>query len=428
MFDLDKWQEIFETIRRNRLRTILTGFSVGWGIFMLVLLLGAGKGLENGVTREIASDAINSIFVFPGRTAEAYQGYKAGRRIRFTNEDFELLKREIPEVEHISSRFYIPGAAIISYKNNFGDFSVRSVHPGHQFVESTQIEQGRYITDRDLKEYRKVAVIGRRVRDALFGEGSNPIGKDIKINNFAFTVIGVSKESIADAGEEEIIYLPISTAQRTFNGRNDINRIIFTIGDATLDESKDIARRVRRLFAKRHHFDPNDRQAVWIRNRLENFQEFQNVMIGIRIFVWFIALGTLMAGIIGVGNIMLIVVKERTKEIGIRKALGATPNSIIGLILQESVFITTISGYLGILLGIGTLELYNSGLWLEFFQQFNMMQGVDLDSMDIFYHPEIDLGVAFRAMLLLVFAGALAGLVPSYRAAKIRPIIALREE
>lgn len=428
MFDLDKWQEIFETIRRNRLRTLLTGFSVGWGIFMLVLLLGAGKGLENGVTREIASDAINSIFIFPGRTAEAYKGYKAGRRIRFTNDDYELIKNGIPEVEYISSRFYIPGTPIISRQNNFGSFSIRCVHPGHQQVENTAIDLGRYLTERDLSDYRKVAVIGRRVRDALFGEGVNPIGQDIKINNFAFTVVGVSKESIADAGEEEVIYLPITTAQRIFNGKNEINRIIFTMGDATLDESKDIARRVRQLVAERHHFNPKDRQAIWVRNNIENFQEFQNVMMGMRIFIWFIAVGTLMAGIIGVGNIMLIVVKERTKEIGIRKALGATPNSIIGLILQESVFITTISGYLGILLGIATLEFYNSGVWLEFFQSFNMMQGVDLNAIDIFYNPSIDLGVAFRAMILLVVAGAFAGLMPAYRAAKIRPIVALREE
>ncbi|MEM6343000.1 MAG: ABC transporter permease [Bacteroidota bacterium] len=428
MFDLDKWQEIFETIRRNRLRTLLTGFSVGWGIFMLVLLLGAGKGLENGVTREIASDAINSIFIFPGRTAEAYKGYKAGRRIRFTNDDYELIKNGIPEVEYISSRFYIPGTPIISRQNNFGSFSIRCVHPGHQQVENTAIDLGRYLTERDLSDYRKVAVIGRRVRDALFGEGVNPIGQDIKINNFAFTVVGVSKESIADAGEEEVIYLPITTAQRIFNGKNEINRIIFTMGDATLDESKDIARRVRQLVAERHHFNPKDRQAIWVRNNIENFQEFQNVMMGMRIFIWFIAVGTLMAGIIGVGNIMLIVVKERTKEIGIRKALGATPNSIIGLILQESVFITTISGYLGILLGIATLEFYNSGVWLELFQSFNMMQGVDLNAIDIFYNPSIDLGVAFRAMILLVVAGAFAGLMPAYRAAKIRPIVALREE
>ncbi|MEL7532178.1 MAG: ABC transporter permease [Bacteroidota bacterium] len=428
MFDLDKWQEIFETIRRNRLRTLLTGFSVGWGIFMLVLLLGAGKGLENGITREIASDAINSIFIFPGRTAEAYQGYKAGRRIRFTNDDYELIKNGIPEVEYISSRFYIPGTTVISYQNNFGSFSIRCVHPGHQQVENTKMDMGRYLTDRDLADYRKVAVIGRRVRDALFGEGSDPIGKDIKINNFAFTVVGVSKESLADAGEEEVIYLPITTAQRIFNGKNEINRIIFTMGDATLNESKDIARRVRQLFAERHHFNPKDRQALWVRNNIENYQEFKDVMMGMRIFVWFIAIGTLMAGIIGVGNIMLIVVKERTKEIGIRKALGATPNSIIGLILQESVFITTISGYLGILLGIGTLEFYNSGIWLEFLQDFNLMQGVDLDAIGIFHHPEIDLGVAFRAMTLLVVAGAFAGWMPSYRAAKIRPIVALREE
>ncbi|MEL6650866.1 MAG: ABC transporter permease [Bacteroidota bacterium] len=428
MFDLDKWQEIFETIRRNRLRTMLTGFSVGWGIFMLILLLGAGKGLENGVTREMSSDAINSIFVFPGNTAEPYKGYKAGRRIRFTNDDYELLKREIPEIEYISARFYIPGSATIVYRNQYGNFSVRAVHPDHQFVENTQIDQGRYLNERDLIEYRKVAVIGRRVRDALFGENGEAIGKEIKVNNFAFTVIGVSKESVADAGEEEIIYLPISTAQRTFNGKTNINRIIFTIGDATVDESIDIARRVRTLFAERHHFDPKDRQAVWIRNRLENFQEFQQVMVGIRLFIWFIALGTLMAGVIGVGNIMLIVVKERTKEIGIRKALGATPASIVSLIIQESVFITTISGYLGILLGVWTLDFYNSGLWLDFFQQFNMMQGVDLDAIDIFHKPEVDIWVAFRAMIVLVVAGALAGLMPAYRAAQIRPIVALREE
>lgn len=427
MFDLDKWQEILETIRQNKLRTFLTGLSVGWGIYMLIILLGAGKGLENGFSRQIQGDAVNSIWIRGGVTTEPYQGLKPGRRIRLTNEDLAALKAEIPEIEHYTARFYIPGNVLVTRNGEYGNFNVRCVHPGHQFTENTQVVQGRYLNPTDIDEYRKVAVIGKKVQDALFPH-TNPIGKYLNVNNISFKVVGVYKEDISDADEENIIYLPVSTAQRTFNGGNKLNQIMVTVGDATLEESQGIAQRALRVLAERHRFSMKDRRAAWVDNNMEDFQIFQNVMFGIRAFVWFIAIGTLLAGIIGVSNIMIVVVKERTKEIGVRKALGATPRSIVSLILQEAVFITAISGYLGILFGILTLEFYNSGLWLEIGQAFGLLKDLDLTQMTIFHDPNIDIGVAFQAMTLLVIAGGFAGWVPARRAAKIRPIEALREE
>jgi putative ABC transport system permease protein len=427
MFDPDKWQEIFETVRQNKLRTVLTGLSVGWGIFMLILLLGAGKGLENGIERQIKGDAINSIWIRGGRTTEPYQGLKPGRRIELTNEDYEALEQEIPEIEHMTARFYIPGRVLVTRDGEYGNFNVRCVHPGHKFTENTQVPEGRYINDLDIEEYRKVTVIGRRVEKALFPKGS-AIGKYLQVNDISFKVVGIFEENIGDQEEEELIYLPVSTAQRTFNGSNKLNRILLTVGDATLEESKDIAQRIHRLIAERHRFSMKDRRAAWVDNNLEDFEEFKGVMRGIRIFIWCIAIGTLLAGIIGVSNIMIIVVKERTKEIGIRKALGATPRSIVSLILQEAVFITALSGYLGILVGILALEFYNSGLWLDFFQGLGMMQEVELDKLEIFYNPSVDLRVAFQAMVLLVIAGGFAGWLPARKAAEIRPVEALRAE
>ncbi len=427
MFDLDKWQEILETIRQNKLRTFLTGLSVGWGIFMLILLLGAGKGLENGFTRQIKGDAINSIWIRGGVTTEAYQGLKPGRRIQLTNEDYEALNAQIPEIDHATARFYIPGQVLVTRDGEYGNFNVRCVHPGHKFTENTHVPVGRYINDLDIREYRKVAVIGRKVQDALFKDGP-ALGEYLYVNNIPFKVVGIFHEDIGDQEEEEMIYLPVSTAQRTFNGSNKLNQILVTVGEASLEESKGIAQRILRIISERHRFSMQDRRAAWVDNNLEDFNVFQNVMKGIRMFIWFIAIGTLLAGIIGVSNIMIVVVKERTKEIGIRKALGATPRSIIALVLQESVFITTLSGYIGILLGILSLEFYNSGLWLDLAQTFGMLQGVDLDQLAIFHNPSIDISVAFQAMVLLVIAGTFAGWLPARRAASIRPIEALREE
>ncbi len=410
MFDIDKWQEILITIRKNPLRSFLTSFSVGWGILMLVTLLGLGQGLENGIRQEFEGDAINSIWIRNGQTSLPYEGFQEGRNIRLTVDDYEELKRRMPKGEAITARFYIPGTVSVTYNNETTSYSVRCVHPGHQTVENTYMVSGRYLNQPDLDLRRKVALVGRRTIEELF-EGEDPIGKSLEVNGVSFLIVGVYGEE--SEREEEVIYLPITTAMTAFGGSRFVNQVMFTVGDATPAESEAIQEEVTQLLAQRKKFDANDPAALRIRNNVVQFQQFTNIMGGIRIFVWFIASGTILAGIIGVSNIMVIVVKERTKEFGVRKAIGATPGSIISLIMQESIFITTVAGYIGLLLGVGIINLLSDAM---------------TNAVEIFANPEINLNVAISAMILLVIAGSLAGLVPAMRAARIRPIEALRDE
>ncbi len=410
MFDLDIWQEILSTIRANRLRTLLTGFSVAWGIFMLVILLGSGTGLENGIRYQFRDDAINSIWVSTGETSVPYKGLQPGRSVQLTNQDHSELERGIEGVEHITSRFYIPGSIVVSRGSEYGSFSVRCVHPGHREVEKTTVIDGRYINRLDIEEHRKVAVIGRLVAEALFADRP-AVGGWIKINGVLFRVVGVFEDDGSES-ELEMIYLPITTAQRVFGGANRVAQIIYTTGDASLAATQSMATETRATLARRHAFDPEDQRALFVRNNTEFFQRFVQLNAGIRAFIWVVGIGTILAGVVGVSNIMMVAVTERTREIGVRKALGATPASIVALVLQESVLITAASGYIGLVLGIGLLELIAG----------------NLPSSEFFREPGVDLGLALGATALLVTAGALAGLIPARRAARVRPIEALRTE
>lgn len=410
MFNLDNWKEIFETIRKNRLRTFLTGFSVLWGIMMLIILLGTGQGLENGVKNEFRDDAINSIWIYPGRTSMPYKGLKPNRRLRFTNEDFDYVQNRVEGVDEITGRFGIWNG-LTSRGTKYGTYNIRSVHPGHQLVENTEVTLGRYINESDLKENRKVCVIGRIVRSDLFQVDEEVIGQFIKVSGILFKIVGVFDDSGGD-GENRIIYLPISTAQMVFNAKEQVDQIMFTLTDDDPEYSRTVEADVLNKFSTKFRFDPQDRRAIRIRNNVLNFQQFADLFANVRIFIWFIGVGTLLAGIIGVSNIMLILVKERTKEIGIRKALGATPGSIIGLILMESVFITLVFGYIGLMLGVLVLDLMASGI----------------EGVDFFQNPGVDIGLAISATVLLVFSGALAGYIPARQATRIDPIVALRED
>jgi len=409
MFDLDKWQEILDTIRKNKLRTFLTGFSVAWGIFMLIVLLGSGQGLRNGVEYEFRDDAINSIWVYPGQTSLPHKGLKLGRRIKFTNDDHDQTRDRIDGIEHSTSRFY-PRVVSVTYKDKHEKFDVRAVHPGHRYVENTIVTEGRFLNDFDIERHRKVSAIGILVKQALFGDQA-AIGKHFLINGIAFKVVGVFEDTGGE-GEMDNIYIPISTAQRTYNGANQVAQFMVTTGDATVEESQAIATQIRQQLAERHNFPEEDRRAVFVNDLNERFQRFVDVMTGMRVFIWIIGIGTMLAGVVGVSNIMLIAVRERTREIGIRKALGATPASIVSLILQESVLITAVAGYVGLVLGVVTLELGRA----------------NLPESSFFRNPEVDLSVAIYATVLLVLAGALAGFFPARRAARIRPIEALRDE
>jgi len=409
VFDLDKWQEIFDTIRKNKLRTFLTGFSVAWGIFMLVVLLGSGEGLSNGIRYQFRDDAINSIWVRPGQTSVPYKGLQPGRAVQFTNEDYSLTKARVDGVEHITSRFYVRNPTV-TRGSEFGNFNIRCVHPDHLYLENTIVKTGRFINEMDIVECRKVAAIGLLVEKALF-KGEFPLGKYIEVNGVPFLVVGTFEDA-GGQGEMEMIYLPISTGQRTFNGANRIAQYMVTTGDAPLAKTADMAKTIRKQLATAHTFSEDDRRAVFIYNNSENFAQFVALMRGIRIFVWVIGIGTILAGVVGVSNIMMITVRERTKEIGIRKALGATPWSVIGLVLHESVFITGIAGYIGLVMGVAVLG-FAAG---------------KLPDSSFFRNPAVDLRVAIYATLLLVAAGTVAGLFPARRAASIRPIEALRDE
>ncbi len=409
MFDLDKWQEIYSTISKNKLRTFLTGFSVAWGIFMLIILLGSGYGLENGVRKEFEDDAANTLWVNQGVTSMSYKGYKPGRFIQFRNEDYDQTKT-LKDVDHISGRFTIWENNTLSYKNEYGSFDIICIHPDYGVVESLNPTKGRFLNDIDVEDVRKVAAIGKLVDEALF-KGEAPLGKYIQVAGIPFKVVGVFDDPGGDRDLSRI-YIPISTAQMVFNRGNRLGTMSMTIGDASVERSQEMVEEIRKDFAQRHHFDPEDQRAIFIWNNVENYMQFMTLFANIRLFIWVIGIGTIIAGIVGVSNIMMIVVKERTKEIGIRKSMGATPGSIISLILQESILITAFAGYLGLVAGVGLLELISK----------------NLPATDYFSNPEVNINVALGATAILILAGAIAGFVPARKAAAVKPVVALRDE
>lgn len=411
MFNRDNWQEILHTISKNKLRTFLTGFSVSWGIFMLIILLGSGTGLQNGVNQQFKDTSSNSIWVFSGQTSIPHDGMKPGRFVRFTNADYDEVSERVPGVEKTSARFYLSGSKV-SYQDENGTFNIRTVHPDHQFIEKTLTTEGRFLNEIDIREKRKVVSIGTLVEKALFKD-EDPLGKYIEINGIPFKVVGVFEDEGGE-NEQEVLYLPISTAQMVFNGGDRIHMFMFTIDEnAGLQESKAMEARIRQKMAEIHNFSPDDERAIRIWNNIEDFMMFNNLFKGIDAFIWIIGIMTIIAGIVGVSNIMMIVVKERTKEIGIRKALGATPWSVIRLILLESIAITAFSGYIGLVLGVGLIELVSKFI---------------PDDTEFFSNPSVNFEVAITATLILILAGSFAGFIPARKAASIKPIEALRDE
>ncbi len=410
MFDIDKWQEIFSTISKNKMRTLLTGFSVAWGIFMLVVLLGSGYGLENGVKREFEGDATNYVSVNSGITSKAYMGMKPGRSITFGNDDYNMLS-DVKNVEHISTRTRIVQNNMLSYKSEYGNFDIFAIHPDYRYVESLEIIDGRFLNTKDIDDYRKVVVLGRLVYESLFKNNEKAVGKYVKLSDVPFKVVGVYNDPGSDRDLLRV-YLPISTAQRVFNMGDLIRSVHFNLKGGSVEESEKLIKEVKSRLSAKHKFDPEDTRALFIFNSIQNYEQFMSLFAGIRFFIWIIGAGTIISGIVGVSNIMMIVVKERTKEIGIRKALGATPLSIVALILQESILITATAGYIGLVLGVGLLELISK----------------TLPAMDYFANPEININIALTATGLLVVAGAIAGYIPARRAAAVAPIVALRDE
>jgi len=410
MFDADKWQEIFETISKNKLRTFLTGFSVFWGIFMLIILLGSGNGLRNGFKADFESDAINSIWIYQGRTTIPFKGLQPGRSIRFTDDDHDVIDNgRVTGLENVASRIWVSNHDMV-YKNRKGNFGVIATHPGQFYAENATMITGRFLNDIDTEQRRKVIVLGIPIQEELFPKGDH-LGKEINVGGISFKVIGTFKDG-GGARDNRRGYIPITVGQIVFDRGRNVHAISSTIGGATPEESLVIEQEIRSRLAALHQFSPEDKRAVWINNTTDQYMQVLNVLNAISLFVWIIGIGTIIAGIVGIGNIMMIVVKERTREIGIRKALGASPFSVVSLIIMEAIFITSIAGYLGLVAGVFLLEAASSLI----------------EDPGIFQNPEVDLNTASIATLVLIIAGTLAGLIPAIKAASISPIEALREE
>jgi putative ABC transport system permease protein len=406
MFSRDRWLEIFETIRKNKLRTFLSGFTVALGIFIFIILFGFGNGLKNQFQEFFLDDATNTISLFAGKTSKPYKGFKSNRRIEFDNSDLADIKENFPFfLEYITPR--ISRGATVKYKNEFDNYTTRGVGPAHQFAEKTVIMKGRYVNEDDVKNKTKYAVIGRLVAQDLFGQ-EDATGKFIDVGNSVFKVIGVFQDDGGDR-EERYIYIPYTTRQLLEKSNDKVDEIVLAF-KPQIGHSGSLVfeRKLREFLKKKKSIAPN---GIFFRNRadaLKQNQQFANVL---QLIVTFVGLGTLIAGIIGISNIMVFVVKERTKELGIRKALGATPKSVIQMILHESIFITTISGYVGLFIGIFVLKSIGVSLQDYFIKD-----------------PYIDTSTALFATVILILFGGIAGYIPAKRAARIKPIVALRDE
>lgn len=423
MFDYDKWQEILATIRRNKLRSALTMFGVFWGMFMLVLLLGGGNGLESGATYSFRSWASNSGFVWGNRTNKAYAGFQPGRPVRFKVSDIAALKQQVPQLNLLAARDQLSGfngASNVFYKDKSGGFSVYGDFPDYFKIHLVELLEGRLINKLDIQDYRKVAMIGKEVKKILFTEleeGESVIGEQIRISGVNYTIVGVfnSMNNGNQRNEENRnIHLPFTSFNRSFKNGEWGGWFAYSAhDDADIYATEN---RIKEVLAKRHKVHPEDLNAIGSFNLGREYEEMQNLFWAIRTFVWIVSLGTLIAGLVGISNIMLIVVRERVPEIGIRKAMGAIPSSIVGLVVQESVFLTTLAGAIGIGLAQLILAFIRS--------QMPPVPGPD----SMFNLPYVDLQVSLVALSVLVIGGALAGLVPALKAAKVSPIEAIRAE
>ncbi|WP_321316381.1 ABC transporter permease [Labilibaculum sp.] len=420
MFDQDRWTEVYMALKSNKLRTFLTAFGVFWGIFMLIIMLGSGKGLENGVYYGMGDFATNSVFIWTQPTSKPYKGYKQGRRYHFTNQDTKAILDNVPEIKLLAPRIQARGGdgdnnVIRGLKT--GAFSILGDVPEVNLIDPVIITKGRFLNQVDINETRKIAIIGERVIEVLFEKDEDPIGEYIKLNGVYFQVVGTFK-SMHNQGwgewQNQCIFIPFSTLQKTYNYGNRVGH--YSITSKSEYTATYVEEKVKALLKRRHSVHPDDDRAIGSENIEKEFIKINNLFRGIAGLIWIVGIGTLIAGIIGVSNIMLFIVKKRTKEIGIQRALGASPSVIISSILTESVVLTAIAGWFGLVFGVIILELINKAI---------QSSGGD-NSM--FTNPEVDFNVAIIALGILILAGIFAGIIPAKRAMEVRPIEAIRDE
>ena len=409
MFDLDRWQEIFSSIRSNILRTVLSGFTVALGLFIFIVLFGIGTGLQNAFTEGFARDAQNLISIYTGNTTVAYKGLQSDRTVTMNNDDYDFLVNSDKEKVGNSTPRYT-ASLMVKYGKESGTYQINGANTEEKFIENRKMLDGRYLTPTDLDRKQNVAVIGRMVQRDLIKNGS-PVGKDLDINGTMFKVVGVFSDDGGDWDERHIT-IPITTLQQMKKGSDTVSTVFIAYNEnmQPADAIKYGEELEKKLKAKKN-VSPDDENAVRVRNNAENMNETFQFMFILTLTVGFIGMGTLLAGIIGISNIMVYIVKERTKEIGVRKAIGAKPKSIVALIVQESVVITVVSGFVGVGLGVLTLHLIGNSLEEYFIKS-----------------PSVGWGIIIMAFIALVLSGLIAGFVPAYRASRIKPIEALRTE
>lgn len=409
MFDLDRWREIFESIRSNVLRTILSGFTVALGLYIFIVLFGIGSGLKNAFTEGFAGDATNLITILSGKTSIAYQGLQDNRQIILKNDDYaQVIKNDPSKVENSTAR--TSANMTVKYGKESGNYQISGANPDEKIIENREVIEGRYLNNRDLSLKQNVAVIGRMVQRDLIKDGT-PVGKELDINGTFFKVIGVFADDGGDF-DERMITVPSTTLQQLKKGSDTVNTI-FIAYDKKLSPEQAIkyGEKLEKELKSKNKISPDDENGIIVRNNAKNMDTTFQFLFIITLIVGFIGMGTLLAGIIGISNIMVYIVKERTQEIGVRKAIGAKPSSIVGLIMQESVVITVVSGFIGVALGVLSLNLIGDSLEKYFIKD-----------------PTVGWGLIFAAFISLVISGLIAGFVPAYRASKIKPIEALRAE
>ncbi|MDA9585148.1 ABC transporter permease [Flavobacteriaceae bacterium] len=410
MFDLDRWREIFQSINKNKLRSVMSGFTVAFAILLFTLLFGIVSGLKNTFEGAFVDNAVNSMIVRVWKTTKPFKGLQSGRRIQLKNPDYDYLEDKYDsKIDLMTARIFKNFS--ISYDNKQDNYSVTAVHPDHQFLEKTIIDEGRYINQLDINESSKVIVIGRLVKSDLFGE-KPALGKRVNVGGISYKVIGIFSDDGGD-NEERVAYIPVTTAQKLYGNNDYLNQIRIGYNqDLNLDEAIAFGKLVERDMRGRLDIHPDDQSALSVRNMAEVSKGVDVFMIALFFIVVFIGSGTLIAGIIGISNIMIFVIKERTKEFGIRKALGAKPSSIVGMVVQESVLITTIAGYLGLTLGTYILSLIGNNLEKDYFIK----------------DPSVSQGLVIGATIVLIISGLIAALVPARKASQIKPVVALRAD
>ncbi len=410
MFDLDRWREIFQAIGKNKLRTALSGFTIAFAILLFTLLFGIGNGLKNTFEKNFAGDSQNSVYVYSGNTTKPYKGLQSGRQIQFRNDDMKFMNENFEDkIQFFSPNIQRNNVQAI-YKGEQNKYTLRGVYPDYQPLESAVIEDGRFLSVLDLKRKAKVIAIGRLVEKDLFGQLS-ALGKELNLDGISYSVVGVFSDPGGD-NDERYIYAPFTTLQGMYKENDELDYIGLTFNPKmNVDQALAFSNSLTKLMKEKHNVDPRDQGAIRVRNYAEGTKNVQQFMTVLNVIILFIGIGTLVAGVIGISNIMVYIVKERTKELGIRKALGASPKSIIGMIMMESVFITALAGYIGLLIGVFTLKAIGDGLEDYFI-----------------INPSVETYVVVGATIILIIAGTIAGYIPAKRAASIKPIVALNDE